>query len=314
MLALYIALGVIGLLLLGFLPIFLISRKIYTVLLVRENQQKWSRECSWDDEEQIEMFRIGIEWGDENEQFHKQVTVNSDGLKLVGEYFDFGYKKAVIIIPGRMETCAYSYYFAKPYKEMGYNVLAIDNRAHGLSEGKYDTIGLEEYKDIIEWAKLLKKEHGVESIVLHGICIGGATATYAAVDEEGKQYFDGLITDGMYNDFEVMLKSRFVARKKPIFPFVPLIMLYIRMAAGKSAKKFSPIELIDRLEKPILFIYSRQDIFSDPANVEKLYSKCNAQKRICWFDKGIHSHIRINDQEGYDSQVKQFLTDFVKTE
>lgn len=313
MLALYISLGVAVLILPGLFLIYYISRKVYTVLLVRENKEKWSRECSWDDDEQKEMFRIGIEWGEQNEQFHKQVTVTNDGFRLVGEYFDFGFKKAVIIIPGRMETCAYSYYFAKPYKEMGYNLLAIDNRSHGLSEGKYNTLGIREHKDIIAWAKLLKSEYGIESIVLHGICIGGATATYAATDGEGKDYFDGIVTDGMYNDFGIMLKSRFKERKKPIFPFVPLIMLYIRMAAGKSAKKFSPFTVMDKLEKPIMFIYSREDVFSDPANVEKLYGKCNAKKRLCWFDKGIHSHIRINDETGYDKQIKLFIQDLVES-
>lgn len=312
MLWLYISLGVFVLVAPAVVIVIYVSRKIYNILLVRDAPDKWSRECSWDDEEQREMFRIGLEWGDENAAFHKQVTVQSEGFKLVGEYYDFGNKKAVIIIPGRMETCAYSYYFAKPYKEMGYNVLAIDNRSHGLSEGKYNTIGLREYKDIIEWAKLLKTDHGVESILLHGICIGGATATYAATDSEGKTLFDGLVTEGMYNDFGIMLNYRFKERKKPIFPFVPLIMSYIRHAAGKSAKRFSPINVIDKLEKPILFIYSKQDVFSAPANVDKLYGKCSAQKRICWFDKGIHSHIRINDEHGYDEQVKQFVGDFVQ--
>ncbi|MDE7405567.1 MAG: lysophospholipase [Clostridiales bacterium] len=311
MLALYISLGVVLLLAPAVFIIIFISRKIYTILLVRETPDKWGRDCSWDNEEQREMFRIGLEWGEENAAFHKQVSVKSEGLRLVGEYYDFGGKKAVIIIPGRMETCAYSYYFAKPYKELGYNILAIDNRSHGLSEGKYNTIGLREYKDIIEWAKLLKTEFGVESVLLHGICIGGATATYAATDPEGKKLFDGLVTEGMYNDFGIMLKYRFKERKKPTFPFIPLIMSYIRHAAGKSAKKFCPYNMVNKLEIPIMFIYSREDVFSDPANVQKLYDKCAAKKRICWFDKGIHSHIRINDECGYDEQVKQFVRDFV---
>lgn len=296
-------------LLLGDVVFFvLIARHIYRILLVRTIPDKWSRECSWDDEEQREMFRIGLKWGEKNEAYHKRVSVTSDGLRLVGEYFDFGYKKAVIVIPGRMETCAYSYYFAKPYQESGYNVLAIDNRSHGLSEGKYNTVGIREYKDIIAWAKLLR-EYGVESVVLHGICIGGATAIYAATDEEGKNYFDALVTDGTYNDFRVMLNDRFRERKKPVFPFVPIIMGYLRRAAGKSAVGFSPLTEIGKLEKPILFFYSKQDVFSKPENVQKLYDKCVAPKRIHWFEKGIHSHIRINCEEEYDGLIKEFLWD-----
>ncbi len=307
MLALYITLAVLGVLLLALAPFPIMAYVLYRILLVRTGPEKWSRECSWDDEEQREMFRTGEEWGRENEPFHETTTVFSDGLKLVGEYFDFGNKKAVIIIPGRMETCAYSYYFAKPYKEAGYNVLAIDNRAHGLSEGKYDTVGLREHRDIIAWAKQLREKYGVEQIILHGICIGGATSIYAAADGEGKAYFSGVVAEGVYNDFGTMLKARFKVRKKPSWPFVPIIMLYIRLSGGRSAKKFSPMNTVGRLEMPILMMYSREDVFSDPANVEKLYAACPPQKRLRWFEKGIHSHIRINNVEAYDAEVKAFL-------
>lgn len=305
------AASVLALLLLVFVPFWLIARYIYRVLLVRTSKEKWSRECSWDDEEQREMFRIGIDWGEKNKAAHSQVTVMSDGFRLVGEYFDFGNKKAVIIIAGRMETCAYSYYFAKPYVEMGYNVLAIDNRSHGLSEGKYNTVGLKEYKDIIAWAKLLKEEHGIESIVLHGICIGGATATYAAADSEGKKYFNALVVDGMYNNFRIMLDERFRDRKKPVFPFVPIIMAYLKRAAGKDAGKFGPINQIDKIDIPILFFYSKEDVFSKPDIVQTMYDKCKSKKRIHWFEKGIHSHLRINAEEEYDGQIKEFFKDCV---
>lgn len=303
--------AVLAALLTVFVPLWLIARYIYRILLVRTSKEKWSRECSWDDGEQREMFRIGIAWGDEHEAAHRRVSVTSEGLRLVGEYFDFGNKKAVIIIPGRMETCAYSYYFAKPYEEMGYNVLAIDNRSHGLSEGKYNTVGLREYKDIIVWAKLLREEYGVESVALHGICIGGATAIYAAADEDSKKYFSALVLDGTYNNFRIMMDARFRDRKKPVFPFVPIIMAYLKRAAGKDAVKFSPITEIDKLGIPVLFLYSKEDVFSDPVNVQKLYDKCKTEKRIHWFEKGIHSHIRINAQEEYDGQIKEFFKDYV---
>lgn len=302
--------AIVALLLTIFVPLWLIARHIYRILLVRTSQEKWGRECSWDDKEQQEMFRIGIAWGEENAAAHRSVSVTSEGFRLAGEYFDFGNKKAVIIIPGRMETCAYSYYFAKPYQEMGYNVLAIDNRSHGLSEGKYNTVGLREYKDIIAWAKLLKS-FGAEAIVLHGICIGGATAIYAAGDAEGKEYFNALVADGTYNNFKMMMDDRFRDRKKPVFPFVPIIMAYLKRAAGKDAVKFSPLNEISKLEIPVLFFYSKQDVFSKPENVQKLYDRCGEPKRLHWFEKGIHSHLRINAEEEYDGQIKEFFKDYV---
>ena len=36
---------------------------------------------------------------------------------LIGEYFDFGKDRCVIILPGRCESLMYSYYFAPPYEK-----------------------------------------------------------------------------------------------------------------------------------------------------------------------------------------------------
>ena len=107
------------------------------------------------------------------------------------------------------------------------------------------------------------------------------------------------------------MDARFRDRKKPVFPFVPIIMAYLKRAAGKDAVKFSPYTEIDKVEVPVLFFYSKEDVFTDPENVQKLFDKCKTDKRGHWFEKGIHSHLRINAQEEYDGQVKEFFKDYV---
>lgn len=310
MIALYILLALIGAaIIFYFLPTLIVANVIYTVLLVRTNKNKWSRSLSWDDEEQQKMFDIGIAWFDENKSFQKRLTVKSGKFNLVGEYFDFGFKKAVIIIPGRMESCLYSGYFAKPYKEIGYNVLAIDNRSHGLSDGRYNTIGIKEYKDLLAWSELLNKEHGVESIVFHGICIGAATAIYALALED-KPYFKALVAEGVYVHFKEMLKQQLKSRKKPQFPARGEVLAMLSIVAGKSVVRHGPVNYVSRVKKPILFIYSKQDVLSPHEKAMEMYERAtNEKKKIVFFDKGIHSHIRINATELYDETVKSFITE-----
>ena len=310
MIALYICLGILGAFLLFYVfPTLLISNVIYTVLFIRNKKDKWGREVSWDEPEQKRMFAEGKEWGDENEKYRKSVGITSDKFKLVAEYFDFGYKKAVIVIPGRMESGTYSYYFSDPYKQAGYNVLAIDNRSHGLSEGRYNTIGLKEYRDIINWAKYLHDVEGVEQIMIHGICIGSATGLYACIADDSPDYIKGLVADGMYLDFHESLDAHLVERHKPKFPFTMEIMGMMSIVAGKSAKKNGPIRVIHKLTKPILFIYSKEDTYS--THGELLFDTCNAPKRLVWFDHGVHSHVRINAPEKYDATIQEFLKDYI---
>lgn len=314
MIALYIVLGIIGtVLLFYFIPTLIISNVIFHVLFVRDKPEKWSRTVSWDDEEQRQMFLKGEEWGSKYEKHRKRVEINSQKFHLVGEYFDFNSDKAVIIIPGRMEVGTYSYYFAEPYRKAGYNVLAIDNRSHGLSEGRYNTIGLKEYKDILAWSKYLHDELKNSSVIIHGLCIGSATALYAITDEGCPDYVKALVADGMYINFNETLKNHLIERKKPLFPFVGEIMFMMRLVAGKSAKKYGPINVIKKMKKPMLFIYSLEDIYSFPDKGQLLYDTCPVkEKRIKFFPKGAHSHVRYNNTEGYDQEISRFLVDYIK--
>ena len=137
----------------GALPFLILGAVLWSKLLVRTSKKKWGRECSIpDDEEYRRMFDIGIEWDGRYAAYKKPVEIKSGRFRLKGEYFDFGAKRAVIIIAGRMESLLYSYFFAEPYRAAGYNVLVIDNRAHGESDGVISSLGYREYKDILRKA------------------------------------------------------------------------------------------------------------------------------------------------------------------
>ena len=67
------------------------------------------------------------------------------------------------------------------------------------------------------------------------------------------------------------------------------------------------------MNKPILFIYSKEDIYSLPELGQKLYDICPSKEiRLEYFPHGAHSHVRINNTEAYDSKISSFLVDFVK--
>lgn len=304
----WIALGVF--LFLFLFPTLAMSSVIYTVLLVRTKKEKWGRECSIpDDEEYLRMFNEGMEWNDRYKDRKREVEITSDGFHLVGEYFDFGGKRAVIIVPGRMESLLYSYFFAEPFRRAGCNVLVIDNRSHGLSDGKVSSLGYKEYRDLIAWSRLLHDELGNDAVTLHGICIGASGALFAAVSDECPEYVDSLAVEGMYvNFYESFVNHMKVDRRStPRFPFVIEVMFWIRVISGANVVTDGPIKRIPRLRKPILMLHSREDEFSLPDKAQELYDACTAPKELVWFDRGAHSRIRINNHEAYDEAIIRFM-------
>ena len=290
------------------IPALLIGPVLYIKLLVRTSKKKWGRFCSeTKDKEQVQMYAAGLEWEKENHEYKQEVSICNDGFKLCGEFFNFGFEKAVIIISGRSEGCTYSYYFSKPYKELGYNVLVIDNRGHGFSDGKYLTCGLKEYTDILAWGKFLNQTYSIKSILLHGICVGAATSLYVLVSENAPEYFCGMIVEGMYTTFYDSFKNHIIEKKHSTFPALQEVFILIKLFARVDAKNNGPVYCIDKLKKPILFLHSKQDKFSLPEEAERLYELCTAPKKMVWFQKGVHSHIRINNEEEYDKAIIEFV-------
>ena len=283
---------------------------LYYHLLVRTKDDKWSRTCSEkDDEEQVKMYDLGEEWAKPFMDKKIDVKITNDGFDLYGEYLDFGFDKTVIIIPGRTEGCRYSYFFAPPYYESKYNILVIDNRCHGLSGGKFNCLGLKEYKDILAWAKFINETYKIDNIVLHGICIGSATALYALLSDNCPKYLKAMVADGMYVNFKESTKNHIIEMKKPVYPCLSFFILIFRLRTRRNPVKNGPIKLINKLDRPILFIYSVEDLYSTKEKGQLLYDTCTSKKRIRFFPKGAHSRVRINNTIDYDKTIIDFLND-----
>lgn len=288
--------------------VFLSPFIVYRIILVRTKPSKWSRKCSnLKDREHVSMFEQGIKWNEDYKDCVEEVRIESAGFKLAAQYFDFGKRRAAIIISGRSESSLYCCYFAEAYRKMGYNLLLIDNRAHGLSEGKYDNTGFTEYVDILAWSKFLHDIKNNESVICHGICIGAATALYAMVDENCPDYVQGLVADGMFTTFRESFDNHLKEFHQLQFPTTLMVMSFIKKHSGVDAYHYGPISVIQKLKKPILFLHGKEDKFSLPENALELYEKCCGPKEIVWFEKGKHSHLRINAPEKYDDSICGFI-------
>ena len=287
----------------------ILSHILYAIHLKRDKKKKkWGRQCSSDEPLQQSMFREGEAWRDAHADRLTELHMVNEGLNLYAEYIDLGFDRAVIMVPGRTEGLVYGYYFAKPYAEMGYNVLSIDQRAHGESDGRFNTIGFEEHKDLIAWAELIHEKFGVRSIVLHGICIGSSCSLMALISESCPPYIDGLVAEGMYPTFYESFRNHMIELKKPIFPSLQLVDLWMRFYTGHSMKRGN-IHIIHKLKKPFLMLHSKEDRYSLPERAQDLYDACGSeQKTLVWFEHGAHSKLRPINTEQYDGAITEFLT------
>ncbi len=288
-----------------------IAKRVYTDQLVRTTPEKWGRTCSFpDDAEQVQMWNDGLAWAEGNRERMTELQIENDGLLLFGEYYDFGADRCVIILPGRCESLIYSYYFAPPYEKAGFNVLVIDTRCHGKSDGKYNTIGVQESRDVLKWAELVHDRFGNQEIYFHGICIGTSSGLFALTAPDAPDYLRGLVTEGCYISFPETFRRHMMALNRPRFPVLQMAMMEIRRNTGTNVYRQKPITAIRKLRPDcrVLFLYGENDIFSIPKKSRQLFAACSSKdKKLVWFGKGGHSHLRINNTEKYDQAIIDFF-------
>ena len=302
------AVAVLGIAFYVFMIIFA-SHLIYKLTLRRNSKEQWSRESVIEDPNQQKMDALGQAWRKEHVQYEQDVHIVRDGLNLYGKYYDLGYKRCCVLLSGRTESLRYGYFFVKPYAEAGWNVMVIDARGHGNSDGQFNTLGFEESQDDLAWAKFLHEEKGMEQIIFHGICIGAAGGMYAITDPDCPDYIAGLVTEGMFAYFGYSMLQQLKERKRNFWPILHAINAWNKHFTGHSFMR-GPIHVIDKMEKPLLMLHSKEDKYSVPANAQKLFDLCpSKQKKLVWFDHGGHSLLRITDMEKYDASIKEFLAE-----
>lgn len=285
-----------------------IAKKQYSEMFIRTSDEKWARGNSCpENEEHSVMFNTGMKWGEDNASFKENIEITSkDGLKLRGEYFNFGFDRAALILAGRAETVLYCYYFADLFQKAGCNIIVVDPRACGLSEGKYTTAGMKEGEDAALWIDYVHQKYGIDKFYIHGICVGSAEAVYVAAANQ--PYLKGIILEGPYSAFYKVLLMRTRNHGKPTFPVCIQMAILYKKLAGVNVFENKPIEEIRKVKIPALFLCGREDKSNSPDDFEKIYNACaSTKKKFVWFDHGAHSHLRIVNLEKYDNEVIEFL-------
>lgn len=256
----------------------------------------------------LDMYNIGYKYREDNLKFISDVEIESLNTKLVGEYYDFGFKKAIILLPGRLETCYYGAFYVEPFRQGGYNVLCIDPRAHGLSGGERLTLGFDEAIDAINWARFLHDKKGIERICLYGLC-GGATAScLALLNIECPDYVNTFIADGMFYSFYRVYRRHIKDEKKPVFPVIFLLMHKIKKYNRVNPYKAAPNKMMKKLKCSILFLSGTKDKFAYCKDARKMFDKCSSfDKQLVYIENGRHSHLRYDNKTAYDKAVVEFL-------
>lgn len=217
----------------------------------------------------------------------------------------------IIISHGVTENKISSIKYVQYFLDRGFNVLLYDHRRHGESGGKTTSYGYYEKYDLQAIVHWLKKEVGANLLLgIHGESMGAATLLlYAGMLEDGADFY---IADCPFSDFKELV-SYLIKKEVRIPPnlVLPISNFFLRLRDKYTVGDISPISVIDKIEKPILFIHSKKDDFILPYMTEALYQRKKGPKQLYLAENGFHACSYNENKESYEATVDEFLYKFI---
>ena len=194
-------------------------------------------------------------------------------------------------------------------KERGHNVLLIDQRCHGRSEGHTITFGILEKTDVLRWISWANERFGPVPILLSGVSMGAATVLMAAgcdLPENVK----GVIADCPFDaPSNIIRKVLGQDMGMPVKLVYPLIRLGARLYGRFDLDSDSPLEAVERAKVPILLIHGDDDRFVPYPMSQNIYAAAPEKIRFHTVPGAGHAMEQIWDPETYRKIVTEFTAE-----
>lgn len=195
--------------------------------------------------------------------FEAVEVLSYDGLRLVGRYYHLTDGAPLIIFfhGYRCSSLRDGNGIFLYSRKLGYNVLLVDQRVHGLSEGKTITFGIKERYDCKKWVEYAIERFGeTQKIYLCGLSMGAATVLMASNIGLPKNVI-GILADCPYSSPKAILCSVMKNMGFAPKPTYWLARLSARLIGGFDVEETSAIEAVKESDIPTLIIHGDADTF-----------------------------------------------------
>jgi uncharacterized protein len=155
----------------------------------------------------------------------------------------------------------------------GYNVLALDYRGYGGSEGRPTLAGLQMDIDAAMQALIERKDVDPNRVVVFGQSLGGALAIYYVAHSQYRSHIRAVIADSAFADY------RLVAQEK--LADVPLTWPFQWLPKFTVDNDYSPRASVAALAPiPLLLIHGERDSIVPPHHSQMLYDLAHEPKAL----------------------------------
>lgn len=233
-----------------------------------------------------------------------------DGLRLTGRYYHVRDGA-----PLEIEFHGYRGHAIRDFcggnhlaRAQGRNVLLVDQRAHGRSQGHTIAFGVLERYDCLEWVQAAVRRFGPDTrILLTGVSMGAATVLMASELPLGPNVM-GIVADCPYSSPEAIIAS--VARKRGLPPrlCMPLVRLSARLFGHFRLNASSAVKAVRHTDLPILLIHGEDDHFV-PCEMSREIAAAGRNVRLVTVPGAGHAMSYLVDPDRYAEAVRAFTAE-----
>lgn len=239
-------------------------------------------------------------------------VVSYDGKRLHATFLPQENARGTILLFHGYRSCwqidfgaSLSYY----YDTLGYQLLLVDQRAHGKSEGRFLTFGVRERYDVISWVTYLSQLLGEHHpMYLGGLSMGATTVLLASCFELPANVRGITADSGFTSPYEI---AKSVLRRDhprlPLWPLLAFYGLFTRLFAGYGLRETSTCDAVRESRYPILFIHGTADTFVPCEMTKRAFEACRSEKTLVLVDGAEHGKSYLVDKPRVQQALQSFF-------
>ena len=250
------------------------------------------------------------EWYEQAKSYKREdVAITSyDNLTLFGKYYEHfkgapveimfhGYRgSAERDLCGGLNRCY----------ELKRNVLVVDQRAHGKSDGNVISFGIKERFDVKAWTEYAYNRFGKDvPLLITGISMGASTVLMASSLDLPESVV-GVIADCGYSDVGEIIRTVIKKMHLPARLFYPFVKLGAIIFGKFNPDQTSPEKEIKKSKLPILLIHGDKDDFVPCYTSEKNLNAGSLNVSLEVFKGAGHGMSYLIDPDRYVKVLKEF--------
>ena len=156
--------------------------------------------------------------------------------------------------------------FSRIYAAHDCNIMLVDMRAHGESEGEWTGSGWLDRRDVIAWCSWIIARTGEETqIIIHGIGMGATAALFAAEEKDFPIQVRAIVSDSAYTDTWNATALRFgkgFAKPQPMLDLYRIILK--KSKGGYDLGTGNILPSIQSISTPLFIMHGEKDACTPP--------------------------------------------------